>query len=69
MGKTAMGWQRGGADDGDIVIQSCNEGLGCGVSEAGFVLLFSEALLCECNLADMSVVCSVGLEVEGLGFK
>jgi hypothetical protein len=56
-------------DDGDIVVQSCNEGLGCGVSEAGFVLLFSELLLCEGDLVDMSMLCGVGLEVKGLGVE
>jgi hypothetical protein len=56
-------------DDGDIVVQSCNEGLGRGISEAGFVLLFSESLLCEGDLVDMSMLCSVGLEVKGLGVE
>jgi hypothetical protein len=68
-GENGNGLAERGVDDGDIVVQSCNEGLGCGVGEAGFVLLFSEALLCEGDLADMSVACSVGLEVEGSGFK
>jgi hypothetical protein len=68
-GENGNGLAERGADDGDIVVQSCNEGLGRGIGEAGLVLLFSEALLRKCDLADMSVSCGIGLEVEGLGFE
>jgi hypothetical protein len=68
-GENGNGLAERGLDGGDIVVQSCNEGLRCIIGKAGFVLLFSEALLCECDLADMSVSCGVCLEVEGSWFK
>jgi hypothetical protein len=41
-------------DEGVIVIQSCKEGLCCGVCEPGLVSLLSEALLGDCDFADMT---------------
>jgi hypothetical protein len=50
-------------DEGVIVVQSCKEGLCCGIGAPSLVSLFSEALFCEGDLADMSVAGGVVLNV------
>jgi hypothetical protein len=54
-------------DEGVIVVQSCKEGLCCGVGAPGFVSFLPEALFCEGDLADMSVAGRVVLNVKVLG--
>jgi hypothetical protein len=54
-------------EDGVIVIQTCNEGLCCGIRKPGLVSFLSETLFDDCDFADMSVASSVGLDVKVSG--
>jgi hypothetical protein len=54
-------------EEGVIIIQSCKEGLCCRVHKPGLVSFLPEALLGDCDFADMSVAGGVGLNVEVLG--
>jgi hypothetical protein len=45
-------------DEGVIVIQTCNEGLCRAIGVPGSILFSLEALLGNCDLADMSVTSS-----------
>jgi hypothetical protein len=63
LGENGSGLAAWEVDEGVIVVQSCKEGLCCGVREPGFVSLFSEMLFCEGDLADMSVAGCVVLNV------
>jgi hypothetical protein len=62
-GEKGSGLAERETDEGVIIVQSCKEGLCCGVCEPGLVSLFSEALLCNCDFADMSVSGHVVLNV------
>jgi hypothetical protein len=50
-------------EEGVIVVQSCKEGLRCGVRKPGLVSFLSEALFCDCDFADMSVAGHVVLNI------
>jgi hypothetical protein len=62
-GENGSGLAERETDEGVIVVQSCKEGLRCGVCEPGLVSLFPEALFCNCDFADMSVSGHVVLNV------
>jgi hypothetical protein len=57
-------------EEGVIVVQTCKEGLCCGVREPGFVSFSSETLFGDCDFADISVASGMGLDVKfgGCGF-
>jgi hypothetical protein len=46
-------------EEGVIIVQTCNEGLCCGVCEPGFVSLSSKVLFGDCDFVDM--LCRVAL--------
>jgi hypothetical protein len=53
-GKGLALWE---VDEGDIVVQTCNEGFCHAIGVPGSFLLALEALLGDCKLFDMSVAC------------
>jgi hypothetical protein len=63
LGENGSGLAAREVDEGVMVVQSCKEGLCCGIGAPGFVSLFSEVLFCKGDLADMSVACCMVLDV------
>jgi hypothetical protein len=68
-GENGNGLAEREVDKGVIVVQSCKEGLCCGVREPGLVSFLPEALFGDCDFVDMSVAGGVVLNVDVLRFK
>jgi hypothetical protein len=62
-GEKGSGLAEREVDEGVIVVQSCKEGLCCGVCKPGLVSFLSEALFGDCDFADMSVAGRVILSI------